>query len=123
MPATEICELEFCCVGLLPKDFSLIFSTVTLRCVLMHVVYVVVYRDASGIRGGGGGGVRSERHSKEGRREIWESSRAARGRCREFLYYSYANLVTAHYAVKCRDGKYKKTAYMIRTKRDCWMEL
>lgn len=44
MPAAEICELEFCCVGLLPKDFSLIFSTVTLRCVLMHVVYVVVYR-------------------------------------------------------------------------------
>ena len=32
------------------------FSTVTLRCVLMHVVYVVVYRDASGIRGGMGGG-------------------------------------------------------------------
>ena len=71
MPATEICELEFCCVGLLPKDFSLIFSTVTLRCVLMHVVYVVVYRDDSGIRGGGkGGGVRSECHSKEGRGEI-----------------------------------------------------
>ena len=43
--------------------------------------------------------------------------------CREFLYYSYANLETAHYAVKCRDGKYKKTAYMIRTKRDYWMEL
>ena len=89
----------------------------------MHGVYVVVYRDASGIRGGRGGGVRSERPSKEGRREIWESSRAARGRRREFLYYSYANLATAHYAVKCRDGKYKKTAYMIRAKRDCWMEL
>lgn len=88
MPAAELCELEFCCVGLLPKDFSLIFSTVTLRCVLMHVVCVVVYRDASGIRGGRGGGVRSERPSKEGRREIWESSRAARGRRREFLYCS-----------------------------------
>ena len=49
MPAAKICEFEFCCVGLLPKDFSLIFSTVTLRCVLMHVVYVVVYLDlASG---------------------------------------------------------------------------
>ena len=88
MPAAEICELEFCCVGLLPKDFSLIFSTVTLQCVLMHVVYVVVYRDDSGIRGGRGGGVRPECHSIEGRREIWESSCAARRRCREFLYYS-----------------------------------
>ena len=56
--------------------------------------------------------------------EKYGKVRAQRGgRCREFLYYSYANLVTAHYAVKCRDGKYKKTAYMIRTKRDCWMEL
>lgn len=62
------------------------------------------------------GGVRSECYSIEGRREIWESLCAVRGRCREFLYYSYANLVTAHYAVKCRDGKYKKTAYMIHAK-------
>ena len=67
--------------------------------------------------------VRFRTSIEEDGREIWESSRAARGRCREFLYYSYANLVTAHHAVKCRDGKYKKTAYMIRTKRDCWMEL
>lgn len=78
MPAAELCELEFCCVGLLPKDFSLIFSTVILRCVLMHVVCVVVYRDASGIRGGRGGGVRSERHSKESRRK-YGKVRAQRG--------------------------------------------
>lgn len=57
-------------MGLSPKDFSLIFSTVILRCVLIHVVYVVVYRDDSGIRGGRGGGDRSEHHSKEGRGEI-----------------------------------------------------
>ena len=33
-----------------------------------------------------------------------------------FFTIRLQNLVTTHYAVKCRDGKYKKTAYMIRTK-------
>jgi len=35
---------------------------------------------------------------------------------RELLYYSYANLAMAHYAVKRGDEKYTRTAYMIRAK-------